>query len=244
MMKREIVLKVVVLFFYLLPNLILSQSQVKQKNVYKLYDSIVGEGNIGLYNGLIYKKKHLSSDKSHEFYNSFNFIKGNIVYDSQPYFDIDIKYDVFNENIVVKLPFKGTFKVITLLNDKVNEFSINDKKFVNINNYFDSIKGTDLSIFYEVISEKNQIKILKLYKKEKREKLDKEYRYEVFKDKDEYYTVLNNSLYELKNKRDLIDILPDLKNQINLFYKSQKKLSKSDNEAFLKLLASHFNNLL
>jgi hypothetical protein len=243
-MKKEIVFKVVVLLLYLLPNLTLSQSPIKHQNVYKLYDAIVGEGNTGLYNGIIYKKRHLSSEESHEFYYSFNFVKGTIIYEGQSYYDVDIKYDVFNENIIVKLPFQETFKVVSLINDKVNEFTINNKKFVNIHTYFNKIKGSDFSTFYEVISENNKIKILKLHKKEKNEKLDREYRYEVFKDKDEYYTIVFNDIYELKNKRDFIAILPDFKNQINSFYKAQKKLKKSDNEAFLKLLAVHFNNLL
>ena len=225
------------LLFLLFFSTILTYSQTtdEEKALYKWFDDKVGQENTGILDGIAYRELYKTKNGDHQFYAFSSFQKGNITYNGQYYFDVEMKYDIHNDEIIVKIPTQTVTHIIQLIKENVNEFSINNSKFILLQDGF-----------YEVLS---KTKTLSLYKKHKKTST-KYYSgrfifYHFNKSKDEYLMYLNNEYQEItKSKNSFIKVLPEYKNEINLFYKSQNDLFNRDYDSFVKELISLLNNKL
>lgn len=235
----------VAFFLYMQPVSFYSQNLQFDENHYSLFDSIVGLGNNAIYNGIEYEKKYRTLDESNEFYLTSQFIKGNIIYDAQPYYNIDLKYDVLDDDLIVKLPdpYKGN-SIIRLLKDKVKSFYILEKQFVRLENNQKNTLDDLSSGFYQLLYESNTLGIYKKHIKNRTEKTDREYIYYTFKDINDYYLSYNNNFKKVKFKRDFVKIFPKQKNNINIFFKNNKAMYNSNYDLFLEKLAKHMDSLI
>jgi hypothetical protein len=235
---------VCIILFYNIPQKFYGQNLESNQEYYKLFDSIIGVGNNGIYNGIEYEKNFISSEQSHEFYLNSNFLIGNIVYNNQPYYNISLKYDTYNEDIVVKLPSYNSYYVIKLLQQQVHSFTINNVNFVRLQSNINTFSKVNVNGFYEIIYNGPKLKIYKKHKKTLKKKLNESYAYNVFKEKYAYIYFYNNEYYEIKSKGDFLKVFPSFKKTINTFYNSNTKLKKDNYDNFLFKISELLNSKL
>lgn len=244
MKNKKYFLPIVIISLYFQPIIFYSQNLQSDSEYYNLFDFIVGVGNTAIYNGIEYEKKYRTFRESHEFYVTSEFVKGNVVYDSQPFYNIEMKYDVFDDDLIVKLPNHYKNTVIRLIKDKVSSFYISGDQFVRIENMKNNT-GNDLdSGFYQLLYQSKYLALYKKHKKSRIKKTDREYLYHVFKDINDYYLYSNNNYKEIKNKKDFIKMFPKLKNDINIFFKNNKSIYNSNYDIFFEKLTKHIDSLI
>jgi hypothetical protein len=245
MIKKNTIQLVTIIFFYFQAVIFYGQNPQSDHEFYNVFDSIIGVGNNAIYNGIEYEKKYRTLGESHEFYFTSQFLKGNIIYDSQPYYNIYMKYDVLDDDLIVKLPnnYAGS-SIIRLIKDKVKYFYIADNQFVRIENDKKNNSHDLNSGFYQLLYQSNYLVLYKKHKKSRTERSDKKYTYNVFKDITEYYLFYNKNYYVIKSQNDFVKLFPKLKSNINVFFKNNKPLYSSNYDMFLEKLTKHIDSLI
>lgn len=243
-MRNRDVLKIALLFFYLFYSInSFSQNSIETKSVYKWFDSVVGIGNTGLFNGYSYVHKYRTLKGNNEFYLNLDFLKGSIKYDNEFYFDIEMKYDVFHDEVIVKLPSDYTFDYLRLIKEKVKSFTLKNAQFI----YFSENDLKDFpqikTGFYEMLYQSDMVDLFVKHSKNRFENFDRDFLYNQFKEHENYYIVYKKQWYLLKSKIDIIDIFVNNKSDIKNFYRANRKLKKQNYPEFLKRLFGYISNL-
>ena len=221
-----------------------SQADSDQKMYYKWFDSIVGDGNISLYNGIQYKEKYRTLKGNHKYYLSTEYQLGNLVYENQSYYDVLMKYDLFNDQLIVKLPFRSGFNFIQLDREKVNEFSISNDHFHTLFKQDERTLSKVNQGYFQALFNKNNIKLYKKHIKNRKQNFDKELIYSVFTEEYKYFIYLNDQIYELGSKGNLIKLFPKQKKDINAFYNSKRQLRKSNLDIWMIQLIERLGSLI
>lgn len=209
--------------------------------LYAKFDNMVGKKNTGLYNGTVHINTLRSADDSNRYYPADRYNPGNIVYDGQPYADVPLKYDLLKDVIIVKTADEKGNLGVNLITEKVKMFTLNGKKFVNIN--FEG-KAPKFKGFYEEDVLTDKLNFYTKYRKSNIEVLRNDgvfYRYEtsnnfVFKYQDTYYPINSQS--------DAIRIFPQLENEIQDFFARNTALERSDKKLFFMTLLKQLHNSL
>jgi hypothetical protein len=214
------------------------QISTGNKELYKWFDTTIKLENTELINGTVYTEKYKSKNGHHKFYSSSSFQAGDIVYDGQHYFDIAMKYDIHDDEIIVKIPTQTSSYTIQLVKEKVDSFSINDSDFISISNLTNDNNG-----FYEIIfKNSNLVFYKKNIKTSNKYFIDRSILYS-FKSKDQYFLYFKSKYHKItKPRKDFIKLFPKHEKDINLFYKSQSELLKIDYDLFIKNLMTELND--
>ncbi len=241
--KYTIKFTIILLFLFIISSSY-SQNQSNQKDYYKWFDNYIGIENTGLFNGLRYKEEYRTIEGNHKFYLTPNFINADIVYDGQSYFDIKMKYDLYEDQIIVNLTTHSGNSILQLLSDKVESFNIKDINFVKLSdkhtlNSNDIIKG-----IFEIVYKSSNLILYKKNKKIAKKHLTKKYIYYTFNFKNQYFYYFNNDFYLISSKSSMIRIFPNYKKEINTFYNKNKNLLNSDFDTFIMQLSVKLNNLI
>lgn len=211
-------------------------------SLYDWYDSKVGKENLDINKGRIL----LNYDKSIEGNNRFYFDKyysGTVKFDNQIYNNILLNYDAFKDELIINPNNESGSDVIILTKEKVDYFSLNDKKYVNINyNDFktpDFIKG----FYEEKIIGTNFILYIKNIKY-KKDLIVGDKLFDDFNSSTFYYLKYNEQFYEINSKRSFRAILPEYKKMINEFYSNNQLVEKSNKVKFFEDLLSYLNTII
>lgn len=216
------------------------QTSIDEKELHKWFDATVGIDNTGLLNGTAYTKKYRSKNGYHEFYSSSSFRTSDIVYNGQQYFDIAMKYDIHDDELIVEIPTQTSSYTIQLIKEKVKSFSINGANFISIRNLTE-----DNNDFYEVIFKSLKLALYKKNIKTSNKYFSGRSTFYSFKNKDEYLLSLKNVYHKItKSKKSLIKLFPKYKNEINSFYKSEKELMTLDYDLFMRNLMKELNDII
>ena len=242
-MRKKISFKFIVFFFFYLQIVIIhSQTDSNHKDYYNWFDTVVGDGNIGIYDGTNYKEKYITINGNHKYYLTSEFLVGDVVYDDQPYFDIKMKYDIYNDELIVKLPIRSGFSVIQLVKEKIEVFTINNRPFIRISERSRESLSEDHLGFYEILFKSDRIILYKKYKKYRSEHLDKEFAYNEFKLESNHLIYYNNHYNKINSKRNLIKLFPKQRTEINTFYNKNRLLQKSNLDIFMTQLMKLLSN--
>ena len=92
---------------------------------------------------------------NHKFYKIFEFVIGDIIYDGQPYYNIKMKYDLLEDQIIVNLFTNTGDNIFKLLSSKLNSFTINNSEFIKLSNTIvnsnEEIKGIFQILFKDPV---------------------------------------------------------------------------------------------
>ncbi len=243
MEKKYTKLSIILIFLFKVVFLY-SQEYSNQKDFYNWFDTIIGSENIGLYEGVEYKKGYRTINKYHEYYVSTEFLIGNIIYDKQPYYDIDMKYNIYDDELIIKLPVQSGYSIIKLISEKIESFSINSHTFIRLSHEKNDIFFVNIAGFYEILFQNTILTLYKKHKKIKKKQLYRKFIYNEFKDKNEYFLYFNDEYYKLSSKRNLVQLFPKQKKDINTFYKINKVSLNSNPDIFMKKLIKHLSALI
>lgn len=198
---------------------------------FKWFDNIIDARNNHLSNGVSYSEKHRTKKGHHEYYQTSDFLIGDIIYDNQLFFDVDLKYNLFSDEIILGLYNGDNLKLIQLIKDKIDKFWVNNIAFAKISDQRNKING-----YYEILLESNNLNFYKKHIKERIRHLDKDFVYYSFKKKINYLIYYQNSYHKINSKKSVLKLFPKKKKVINNFFSVNSNLNKENTDLFMKLL--------
>ncbi|MCG2430450.1 hypothetical protein [Aequorivita xiaoshiensis] len=218
---------------------ILAQT-VAESKVYETYDNIIGVENTGLFNGTEFTDLFLNTNGTYRYFKGYDYVRGAVYYNGEFYSNVLLKYDLLEDNLITHSEGKLSVFNVKLIPDFVTSFSIYNRDFVKLVDINLPLPGNG---FFEEAYLGNQFK---LYIKHNKRKKDKalnsgvQYRFSI----NNYYLLQVDGHYAVINSiKDLRRALPEREDDIRKYYKSYKKLYKSDPDNFLIKLLKHLEGL-
>lgn len=195
-----------------------------QENSITINDSIIHFENLPLNNGLAYENKYWNTTDSNKQYFINEYKNGSIFYNGNLYTNVKLKFDILENQILYKPKF-NVLSEIVLLNDLVDYFIIDQKKFVKI------IFDNKINYFEEIKINGNNFLSIKHLKTNKIDLTSGEKKFTFYNDLEIYY-VSNNTYNLIKNKKSLYPLFPDKKKEIQNFFEKNKPLFESNSILF------------
>lgn len=221
--------KILLLIFICQTILVFSQIKQSHNDYYNWFDEVVGVDNTSLFSGIVYKEKYVKLKENTNFFLSPRFLSGSVNYNGERYFNLEMKYDLFEEEILVRFK-KGEsgITVLKLIKSNVTEFSIKSHNFVQI------LSKTNVFEFYEVLLKNPQISVFKQHKKNIEELFFKERLYDNFKTINTGVLVLYKGDYhKVKSKKNLLNLFPKFKKEVKISMNKNKAIQKSNPDLFV-----------
>jgi hypothetical protein len=230
---RTFFLFIIGFVFFINSHISICQEQYDLKKVYKIYDSVIGKKNLGINNGVIFKDNFIteSKEKNHRFFEINSFQLGNIVYNNQPYFDIFLKYDLFEGDIIAKILYDNNFSILKLEREKITEFSIANKTFVNAS-FFEKKGILVENGFYQKLYASKDFSLFKTSHKNTSQYIADNKVYNKFYVEEKFFLMNNSKLVEVESKKDFKKILPNTKGTIYAYFRKNRKVRKIDTNSF------------
>lgn len=232
-----------------LPLSLESQNNQTNPDTYNWFDEIVGTTNSGIFEGTQYFERYKRIKERHQFFKTYTFSTGSVVYNDQSYFDILVKYDVFDEKLLVQDLNTLNAPVVELDKNKISEFEIGNHKFIHLNR--DQKSKNEVSGYFEILLKKETFGLYKKHLKEiirksdeKVDYLDKQVASYQFKDKQMHFVHYNETYYKVKKANDLNAIFLNLKTEIKSFSKKYKTLRKSDPDGYIMSILEDLNAVM
>lgn len=244
MFKKNLIFISYILVFQFFTSKVCAQIDLESKDHFVWFDAVVGHGNSGIYNGTIFVEQFKTKPNNHRFYLDNRYKLGNLIYDNQTYYNIYLKYDVFEDQLIAKLPYQDNFLFLRLIKEKIDFFELNIDKidsstekhsFVNSKTK-PLIVNEDFNGFYQILSKLKIATLLKKNYKETSELIDNNLAYTQFSERSYYALLKDNTYYPINSKKDLVRIFPNQKKYISIFYRRNRKLFKVNETEFYKNL--------
>ncbi len=209
---------------------ILAQN-ASEKKLFTSFDKIIGLENTTLSYGALFKEKYRSINGNHHYFITNKFKTADIFYNSEPFFNIKLKYDIADDIVIREYTEEGKKFNIALENSLVSKFNIDNHSFINTTEYG----------FVEVLYKTKTTFLLKKHKKIKYKKLDKNFVYYNFKENYIYILKYNNEYFNIEKTKNLYVVFPNKKQKIKDFKKQHSFLLKHNKDAFYTQLITSLN---
>lgn len=222
--------------------LVLTCSTVKaQTDDFAAYDNATGKLNAAIYNGPIYINPYRLDQNTHQYFGDNTFRKGSVIYNNQPYLVDGLKYDSYQNKLILQSIGDYNNIAIDLIVGKILAFSIENKNFVRL----DSVGSSSLSKnqFFEEIVVNPNTKIYVRQHKTRKEIFKGDLIMDRFTPANEYYLFTDGKFVTINSKRDAIAAFPDLKRKINDYAAGNRQLSKSDRSTYMENLLRYIGTL-
>lgn len=214
-----------------------AQNDNDSKEYYLFFDEITGIENSVLHNGIIYEEQHRIKSKKTKFFPKPDFVLGSVVFNDQPYFDLLLKYNVYDDELLFLVDRQLGGKTIQLYKSWIDSFKIGTHLFRKIE---DSVLENG---FYEISLENSFFYLLKKHRKNLVEQLGKKLVYHEFEDdQKDCFLYYQQKYHAIKRISDLTQLFPEYEEQLISFNKNQK--SNADFDSQLEVLLVHLDMLL
>lgn len=230
----------IALFCVASPSPILGQT-ADNSSIYIWFDDVIGRTNSGIFEGVAYTEEFRVINERHQFFKEPNFVPGSLVYDGQPYFDVELRYDVYQENLLTMNAEATGSPLLILDKKKVAEFTIGGHRFKKVHQ---NLREGEVHGFLEVLWENDSISLFKKHAKKIFKRTDKEILYYEFKDRYSYYLYYANTYYPLKKANDLNAVFPEYRKSLKAIRNRYASLGKSDPDAYMKSILSDLSAFL
>lgn len=228
-----------VIFLFFIFNFSIGQNSAAPQ-VFQQYDQLVGLDNTGLYNGTEFNDLFLNTDGSYRYFKGFDYAKGSVVYNGQFYYNIPLKYDVLEDNLLTHSEDNLSIFIVRLIPEFVSSFSIRNSEFVRLS---DVNRGVGGNGFYEKAFIGKNLKLYIKHTKKKRDKALKsgvQYR---FSDVNYFLVKYKNEYFIANSVKDVWNNIPEFHDEIHDYYKNYKSLFKSDKTLFMIKLMGYLDGL-
>ncbi|WP_299125637.1 hypothetical protein [uncultured Winogradskyella sp.] len=208
-----------------------AQIDKSETQLYQWTDSIIGQKNTGIYNGLVYTEKHRMINEKHKFFKELNFVFGEVVYDDKLYTKVRMKYNVFEDQLILKHSFSPKDPSIILNKSRVKSFRLFGHQFNNLS--FTTLKGATIEGFFETLLKTDSLQLLKKHKKRIRSKTNENSRYYEFIENNNYVLIKNNQYIIIKNPKKLEKQFPRYEKFIDDIELDTEKEKNKDYDDYL-----------
>ncbi|MGW9686432.1 hypothetical protein [Flagellimonas sp. 2504JD1-5] len=210
---------------------------------YNSFDDNVGIENTGLYQGVIYTDKYRTINEKTQFFKTREFQSGSVCYDGQCYYDLEMKYDVYEDAVLIRLVGRVGGGTLKLVKDYVESFQIEGHDFIKI--LPKDAPTLNAYGFYEVALESASFTLFTKHTKKSFDRKDrKSIYYEFLEGQSENVLLYNGAYHIIKSKKDIVALFPDLKREIDRFYNVARALRKSNPDGFRISLMKRIEILL
>lgn len=222
-----------IFFFIVTP----SQSQlITEINDY--VDSQIGIQNSYLFNGKTYSNNYrVRTNKSQFLIENSNYSIGKITTQGITFKDLELQYDLFSQELIIKPDSKTSLYGIVIDSTKLERFEIDNMVFYNLRN-LEAPNG-----YYELALDKPNFKLYIKHKKTKRRLLDKKTVYYEFNPKYEYFLYNNQNFISINSKKECLAVLTNYKKEIKDFFSKNNSIKNTNEKEFMKKLVIYFNTL-
>jgi len=184
-----------------------------------------------LYNGRAWRNLY-TSIRGDQFLFSDNFLKGIVRAGGLLFSNQMLKYDIFNDEILLVTRKKI---VLQLNKENIDSFNLEYGGKTYSFKRLDADSLNSLSGYVRVLYEGNTSLFVK-YSKEILS-LAVENKYDLFSQIERIYMVREGKLYRLKGRGDLLNLLNDKKQQVHSFIRSNNiRINRKDPESFIPVL--------
>ncbi len=175
--------------------------------------------------------------KGHQFLFSKLWQPADIVYDNFLYKDVDSRFDIYNQELVIKhFDESGSMESIVPDQMKIKSFTIYDKYFLNMD-LIDTLVNSSKLGYLQVVYNGEMIVLSKKVKKAL-SGVNKE-----FNEKERYFIVKNNILYKVNNKRAFLKLVPQYKKPLKKFVRNRKLYFNENPSYFLQQMSKQYELL-
>jgi hypothetical protein len=200
----------------------------------ELYKSVVNEYGFDqvLVNGTCYEDIYLGS-VGHPFLFEDQFYKGTLIYREREYQGVDIKYDIYKQQVILYFRQNNSIAWIIPPNDFISAFNLGDKLFVK-----HPFEGK--SRFYQVIFDTEELKCLYYWSKLRYDSDHKRYynSYRFTDSEKTTYLFIDDVLKKYSDNRTFVRLFPEESQvRIKQYIKNNKiKVAKSSDVVMEKLV--------
>ena len=208
--------------------------------IYKWYDSNTITERYDLFKGIEYVEKDRVLNDEHKFFKTIEYTKGKLKYGGQVYNDVLMKYNIYDDLLLVNIKDELN-NFFQLFSNEVAEFSLLGHTF----KYIESKTDKNIKGFYEIMNDDETFEIYKKHILNRKRINDLDQIHFEFKEEDsEYIFELKGEYYTLDQSDDLITVFPEHENEINEFFKRNKKMLRKTPDVFMNRLADRINSIL
>jgi hypothetical protein len=204
------------------------------------------------YNKAIGKQSYLYNGTEYEFYpptikgNAYifdvnTFKPGRVSYDGAYYDNVPMMYDLNKEVVVILL--YNNFTKISLINERISDFSLLGHSFVRIN--ADSLTGTKkvATGFYDEMFNGKHVQLFAKRAKTIQTTTGTSTLESFFSETRDYYLKRGNDYISFGGKGALLSLLKDRKKELNQFIKANNIDYRSDPEASMTAIIKYYDQL-
>ncbi len=218
------------------------QSQLNHGRYYNWFDEQIGRENTGLYEGILYKEQFRTINQNTPYFSSPDFLKGSVWYKGQPYGELALKYNVFLDQLLIKVEDRLGGTTLQLFREQLSRFTIDGHRFLNV---WDSEANPGINGFYEVTLQTPSFTLLTKHRKKLFDRKDRSsLYYEFLPLPKEYVLQYQGKFHLISSKRDVTDLFPELQDPINAFYNRARAQRRTDPQAFTFALFQRIGSLL
>ncbi|MCC8361384.1 hypothetical protein [Salinimicrobium sediminilitoris] len=222
-------------------NTMWSQKKVLPLNLQEAYfnlDKTIGIQNTRIFTGVEYIENHRMINEKHKFFWLNEFVPMTVLYEDQPYFNVEAKYNIFDDALLVKLPSQRGATVFKLLPNRLDGFKLNSIYFKNI---YEGESG--LSGIFQVIYDGPNMQVLKKHKLSQQKISGRELvHYEFNPQSPDYYVKYRDDYYELSRK-NLLELFPNHKAAVREQYRKYRKQQKDNRDGALVAMFQNLSEL-
>ena len=219
--------------FFIFPGLSSQETPIPIEQTYNEVQSMYGENQVFI-NGIHFDNIYLN-DKGIPFFQSEDYQSGYLVLHNKKYTDLLLKYNIYNQKLVVKYPtLKGDPLVFMPPTDFISEFSLNGLVFRQYTfpespaKFFQVVFDGELKCLYEWHKDRDESTHNNTYMA-----------YEFREAKHKSYLVIDNKLHNYISKASFMKLFPEEnKKNISSFMKENKiNLRNSPDQKIAELIA-------
>lgn len=235
-MKLKLMIKILSLLFLLIFSIPLySQNKDIEKRYKEIYLKAQREYGIDqeLVSGIYYENKYYKSI-GHPFFLEDEFYKGELVFKGKVYDAIEMKYDVYEQQLLINYLIENKSLWIILPNEFISEFRFNNAYFKKY--HFEGMQTG----FYQVIGTSNSLKCLYFWSKNRNDSdhLRTHFSYEFTKEKKTSYLLIDDKLIRYYNNSSFLKQFPEeIRSDIKKYINSNNiKVMKGDDNTIEALI--------
>lgn len=151
-----------------------------------------------IFNGIQFEDLYRSNRVHFRYFETPDYQKGDIHYQGQDYYNINLRYDLVDDQVIVTSTGSLNFLDIQLIQEKVENFKIRDRHFI-----FQGDNKTLEKGFYEVAYEDEDVVFLVKHSKSPNKKIGNGRMYFTFKEKESFFLKRGDAISKISNLREV-----------------------------------------
>ncbi|MEZ7504707.1 hypothetical protein [Flavobacterium sp. Arc2] len=225
----------------LICNTFIANSQTNQEeSLHNWFDNIVGRKNLDINNGPFYTDTYKTIGTNNMYLTTNKYTIGNINYEGQNYYNVNIKYNIYKDELILNPYGESEHIGITLIQDKIDSFYLNNKNFVKINQNESSLAQLTTG-YYQLERINDNFNFYIKHQKKLAKRINDDGVYYNFPEDNQFFISFENVFYNTDSKNDIIKIFPHQKKGINDFYSTHRNLKIADYSQFIINLMKYIN---